>query len=211
MSLGNANQALNFQSVVHGRLARAIIAFTFLTACPAKGAITILSNGGFEGTGLAPWYEARASGTTRSWSTSTLRPEEGVKNAFSLGRIELKQDFPEISGSWITEASFFAARRDGGNTILAEWFYGDNTSSGPISFVITESSSSSNTIWHRFDFLPVLDKSKQVIGISFTGVEVINSRGTTHLDNVVIRGIPEPGVIFLTTASALIFFWRRKR
>lgn len=161
----------------------------WLIALPCDAALSIIQNGGFESGVLDPWYEDRASGSTRPWGISSIRPFEGERGAVGVGRLELRQDFAPVAASDILSARFAAARQGSStsNDILAEWFYADGTSSGALSFPITSAGSGSTTIWQQFDLLPFLNAAKSVTGLSFTGLP-----GVTHkLDDVVVTAIPE--------------------
>ncbi len=181
---------------------------TWSIALPCAATVSIIQNGGFESGVLGPWYEDRASGSTRPWGVTSIRPYDGERSAFNLGRLELRQDFAPVSASDILTARFAAARQgtSTSNDILAEWFYTDGTSSGALLFVITTAGSGSTTIWQQFDLLPFLDPAKTVRGLSFTGVPDV----TTKLDGVVVTAVPEPNIMAVA-AWPLPWMLRRRR
>lgn len=183
-----------------------------LSICPTLGHGAVIANGGFEDGTLDPWYIGRELGSNRSWLLGTREPHEGIYDVFSLGRIELRQDFIPVQGADVLELSFFGTHQfpDRGNPWV-ELFYSDDSTSGFIEIPLDPDHSWQSaglvTIWDKFDLVPHLEQNKSLTGVSFIGIP----DNVFSIDSVVLRTVPEPHSTGLILLGALAWVIRRPR
>lgn len=126
------------------------------TPCSGVG-ISILGNGGFESSDLAPW-------TTNGVAYTTDFSLTGWWSAEVDGNFYLQQDFPPVPASTLISASFWTWH-DGadGPAMSVVWTYGDGTQGSRL-YTGDELSG-----WVPIDLLPLLDQTKDLVSLRVWG------------------------------------------
>ncbi len=172
----------------------------------------VIVNSDFDTGSLGPWYNDRIFGSNRSWRLGSLDPHSGGFYAFSLGEIEMRQNFTATIGSEITTFSFFVGQQFAnlGNPKF-EIFYSDGTSTGFQQFVIdpthASGSSSSGWFWDEVNLLPFVDSSRSVSGVSIVGIP----NNVLRVDTFTLTTVPEPTLTMWFLASSVMGAFQRRR
>lgn len=149
----------------------------------------LLVNPGFETGALAPWALGPSFSGGVDWAVTSTDAHSGTYSAIDTGNKELLQMIAGVSGSLVTEVSFWQKHPDGGSLpSYVEIFYSDATSSSTI--VYTDSAE-----WTFFNVTSLVNPSKTVTGLGIYGYCCAGS-SMTLLDDLKIEArvsaVPEP-------------------